>query len=157
MKKFVSWIKNADALDKKVFTCLYSIAFVSCFIIAVSQVGLRNENTRSFFTKIDTYEGAYFEATAEITPEVKKEIILNIKGDCNEDSALYVNGEKYKQLHPGANEVEIDGTSVLEIYSPKGKIEAELVSISDELVLYTEDEKVIAENQLKFFARLGEK
>ena len=155
MKKFVSWIKNADVFDKKVFTCLYSIAFVSCLVIAVSQVGLRNENTRRFFTKIDSYEGAYFEATAEVPSEIKERMVLNIKGDCNEESALYVNGEKYKQLCQGENEVEIDCTSVLEIYSPKGTIEAEIVSISDDIVLYTENEKVTAENQLKFFARVG--
>lgn len=155
MKKIYERIKNMDLLSKKAFTVMYSIAISCIMIISISQVGLRNASTRRFFTKIDTYEGAYFEATAEIPADDVHTIEINVSSDCVENGEILVNGETYCELVNGKNEINIDDTSVIEIYSPKGKTEAQITYMSDGLVLYTKSKKTVVSHGLNFLGRVG--
>lgn len=157
MRKFYNKIKNMDLLSKKAFTIMYSIAISCIMIISISQVGLRNASTRRFFTKIDTYEGAYFEATAEIPSETVNTVKIKISSDCTENGEILVNGEKYCELVNGETEVNIEDTAVIEIYSPKGKTEAHITYISDGLIMYTKSKKTVASNGMDFLARVGVK
>lgn len=152
---FYARIKKADIFSKKAFTALYSSAFVCLMIIAVAQVGLRNTSTRQFFTKIDSYEGAYFEATAEVQSEPVHTLILNAYGEDFKDAQIYLNGESYSALTAGDNEIEIDEPAVIEVYSPNGAVTVKLSHLSDDLILYTPDREVTAENGLKIFGRVG--
>ncbi len=159
MRKFLSGfcvrIKHADVFGKKTFTVLYSSACVCLIIIAVAQVGLKSTATRQFFTKIDSYEGAYFEATAEVQTEQPHIVTLNASGDEFKDAQILRNGESYSALTSGDNEGEITAPSVIVIYSPEGKITVKLSNLSDGLVLYTSNKEVTVDKGLKILGRVG--
>jgi len=155
ISEFMTRIKKADVFSRNVFTVLYSSAFVCIMVIAVSQVGLRSENTRRFFTRIDNYEGGYFEATINVAQKPVHSITLLAEGDDIEKVRLYMNGEEYGGLLNGENTVEISGVSVLEVYSPKGSVKVKISDVSDDVVIYTPDREITVENEMKFLCRVG--
>ncbi len=159
MKKFLSGfytrIKKADIFGKKTFTVLYSAAFVCVMIIAVAQVGLKTDATRQFFTDIDTYEGAYFEATAEVQSERVHIVTLCAEGKDFTQAEIWLNGKSYSALTSGDNEIKITEPSVVEIYAPECEVNVKLTDISDGLVLYTAEKEINVSNGLKIFGRLG--
>ncbi|MBQ6998435.1 MAG: hypothetical protein IJN62_01430, partial [Clostridia bacterium] len=133
----------------------YSSAFVCVMIIAVAQVGLKTDATRPFFTDIDTYEGAYFEAAAEVQPEQVHTITLHAESDDLKQAEIWLNGKSYSALTLGDNEIKITESSVVEIYAPECEVNVKLTDISDELVLYTSEREINVSNGLKIFGRLG--
>lgn len=155
VSRFLQKVKRIDVFNKKVFSVLYSAAAVCIMIIGIAQAGLKNETTRSFFTKIDSYEGNYFEVTAEVSEEENHMITLFADGDDFDGAKILLNGADYADLVSGENEVEISKSSVIEIYSPKGKVNVKLKEMTDGLVMYTDLKEITAENQLKLFARVG--
>ena len=148
-------IKNIDIFGKKAFSVLYSLALSCIVLICVAQIGLRNMNTRQLFTKIDTYEGAYFAASTEVPDTEVYKMVLDVTSDCLDEALIYVNGEKYSDLVNGENQIVVTTSSVIEIYSPKGKSIVMLSDISEELTLYTKQTEITAEKELKLFGRVG--
>ena len=144
-----------DFVDRKVFTVLYSSAFVCLAVICVAQAGLRTSDTRRFFTKVDDYEGGYFEASVMIDEPREHSVILHTDSTRVGGAKIYVNGNEYADLVTGDNPIKITTSSVIEIYSPKKKITAEIRETSEGVVLYTPAEKVTAEGGIKVVARVG--
>ncbi len=155
MSGFLHRIKSADVFGRKAFTALYSSAFACLMIIAVAQVGLKSTATREFFTKIDTYEGAYFEATAEVHSDQLHTVTLHATGDGLKDAEIYLNGNSYSALISGNNEIKIDEPAVIEVYAPNGAVTVKLESLSDGLVLYTPEKEITADKGIKIFGRVG--
>lgn len=148
-------ISKADFINRKVFTALYSSAFVCLAVICVAQAGLRTSSVRPFFTNVDDYEGGYFEASVMIEDSGEHSVILHTDSTKVKDAKIYVNGNEYSDLVTGDNPIEITSSSVIEIYSPKSKVTAEIGEISEGIVLYTSGEKVTAEGEIKVVARVG--
>lgn len=153
--RFYNWLKAVDIFDKKVFSALY-IGIGACFaVIVMAQFGLRNTSTRRFFTKIDSYEGAYFEVSADAEHSEPQSILLSASGDDFSGALIYLNGEVYSELKNGENEIKITDWSVVEIYAPKGKVEAFLKSKSDEVTVYALNDKITTERKIEVFGRFG--
>ncbi len=148
-------ISELDLINRKVFTVLYSSAFVCLAVICVAQAGLRISPTRSFFTNVDDYEGGYFEASVMVDEPKSQVVMLHTDSVKVKDARIYVNGNEYANLVTGDNPIEITTSSVIEIYSPKAKIVADISEIGDGVVLYTPDEKVTVEKGIKVVARVG--
>lgn len=148
-------LNHVDVFNKKIFTVLYSSAFVCLMVISVAQIGLKNTNTRDFFTKIDSYEGAYFEVTAEVTPEPEYYITLDASADDFDGAEIWINGEVYSPITQGINRVDIVEASVIEIYAPHNLITVNLSEVSDGIILYTNDREITVENGLKTLGRVG--
>lgn len=159
MKKFIlrflKAFKNADIFDEKVFSVLLTGVGACALIIAVSQFGLRNTSTRRFFTKIDLYEGAYFEASAIAESKEAGKLTLTATGDDFTDARILVNGETYSDLKSGENEIEISGWSVVEIYAPKGKINVEMKNASEGVEVLTAEKSITADGQIKLLGRFN--
>ena len=148
-------ITESDLINRKVFTALYSSAFVCLAVICVAQAGLRLSPTRSFFTNVDDYEGGYFEASVMIDEPKSYSVMLHTDSVKVKDARIYVNGNEYANLVTGDNPIELTSSSVIEIYSPKAEIVAEIGEMSDGVILYTPDEKVSVEGGIKVVARVG--
>ncbi len=159
MRKMFLWcynrLKKIDIFNKKVFTILYSSAFVCMAVISVAQIGLRSTATRQYFTRMDSYEGAYFEVSAPVYTEEEKSIVISASGESFEDAAVLLNGEKYCDLTAGENVIKIKNTSVIEIYSPVSSVEVTLSEKSDGVIQYTAENTVHAGGGIKLFGRFG--
>jgi len=153
--EFYNKIKKADVFGKKTFMVLYSSACVCVMIIAVAQVGLKTDATRHFFTDIDTYEGAYFEATSEVYTNQEHTITLYAESDNFNKAEIRLNGKSYSALTAGNNEIKITEAAVVEIYAPESEVNVKLVDISDGLILYTADREIKVNSGLKIFGRFG--
>lgn len=153
--QFFNAVKTADIFSERVFSVLFSGIGVCTAIIVTAQFGLRNTATRRFFTKIDSYEGAYFEAAAIAENDEPERILLYAEGDGFPEAQILVNGEEYSELKNGENEIVISGWSVVEIYSPKGKNHAVLKSISDGVSAFTAEKDITADGEIKLFGRFA--
>lgn len=161
MKKYISDFFNrlnkADVFSKKIFTVLYSSVAVCVMIVSVAQIGLKSADSRRFFTKMDDYEGAYFQATVNVEQDRNGEIILYAEGEGADKAYLYINGEEHGLLLPGENTVEISDISVLEIYSASKPVSVRINNVSDNLMMYAQNEQISVEKGIKFLCRVGKK
>lgn len=148
-------IKKTDFFSSKVFTALYSAALVCIAVICVSQVGLKNTATRRFFTKIDEYEGGYFEAAVTVSEKQETRLTLHTDSTDTKNAKIYVNGNEYANLAEGDNYVDISSMSVIEIYSPDKSVTVEITEVSDGLVVYTNPRRVTADKEIKLLGRVG--
>ena len=149
-------LKNADIFSKKVSTVLYSSAIVCFILISVAQIGLKSPVSRRFFTNIDEFEGGYFEASVLMPAESENRLCFSACGDV-ENAFVYVNGEKTQPLEKGENFIKINGTEVVEIYSPKGKTDVKITDCSNSLVIYTPQREITVEKGIKILCRVGVK
>ncbi len=161
MRKYISdflkRLNKADVFSKKIFTILYSSAAVCMMIVSVAQVGLKSADARRFFTKIDDYEGGYFQATVNVQEDKDGEVVLHVEGEGADKASLYVNGQEYCPLSSGENTVEISDISVLEIYSPNKPVSVKIDKVSDNITMYTKNEQISVEKGIKFLCRVGKK
>lgn len=161
MKKIVSefFVKlgKADVFGKKAFGVLYSLMFVCMGIVLMSQIGLGDFRVRHFFTKVDELEGGYFQATVNVSEPLCGTVSFNVSGKKSDSAYVYVNGEEAGRLNEGENTLEISETSVVEIYSPDGRVEVHLGGVSENLKTYMKNEYVVADGEIKLLCRVGKK
>lgn len=155
MKKLFERLKKIDVFSKKTYGVLYSAALLCIVMISVSQIGLRNSSTRGYFTQIDSYEGAYFEVTANLDNQSEYTLTLNVEGEGLEDALILLNGEPYSALTIGDNEVKIYEDSVVEVQIPDGTATVKITDFSEELVLYTSTRELIADKGITLCGRVG--
>lgn len=157
MKKIIDRLKRIDVFSKRIYRVLYSAVFFCIAVIAVSQVGLRNTTTRGYFTQIDSYEGAYFEVTANINNSDEYVLTLDVNGENLKDAHILLNGESYSALTFGDNEVKVSETSVIEVNIPNGTATVKIKDFSENLVFYTTAKEIFADKGITLCCRVGVK
>ena len=155
MKKLFDRLKSVDVFSRKTYGVLYSAVVLCIMVIAVSQIGLRNTSTRGYFTRIDSYEGAYFEVSADLAEGGECSLIIDADGENLKDAHILLNGESYSALTFGENEIKICETSVVEVHIPDGTATIRIKDFDEKLIFYTTAREVFADNGITLCCRVG--
>ena len=147
--------KNKNILNKNIEKALFLLSFIFLSILIISQIGLMNNATRTFFTDIDSYEGIDINDVSNMTNYGQLKLKL-IGIEPNSNIKVLVNGyEKYvfdKEIISIAVKnnslIEIDGTKMKKPFSVK------IINVSSNIASNLKSKKISVSSNIEILARI---
>jgi len=140
MRKLPVKIK-ARFLSDRVSKILFSICILCLGFTLVSQLLLKNKNTREMFTDIEKYEKIQYASNEAFE---KGSVVLCLENSKpSEQIEIWFNGEKIDSFKSNKHKIDVDCDGVIEVKNDSGKkivVSVESVSDNTELLISNKHE-----------------
>ena len=155
IQEYLCNLRIVNIVNKKTEILLMVLSILLIGLLVVSQIGLFNKSTRTFFTNIDQYEGIDVE-TMNSTFEYGKLSLQLIDCPPNDNIKILLNGVEMYTFNSELVDIEVKNNCVVEIDGTKQEspFKVEVVSVSDNVATQCLGKRIDVESNIKILSRI---
>ncbi|MDK2799920.1 MAG: hypothetical protein PWP27_449 [Clostridiales bacterium] len=155
IKNFFHQLGKINIINKNVERCLVFLSSFFVLLLIISQIGLINKTTRTFFTDIEQYEGVNINDLEEVFKHGELTLQL-IDGNVNQDIKILLNGATVYKFETDTLNIKVRNNCLVEIDGTKVKspFKVKIIDVSDNIATYCKDKEVEVKSNIEVLTRI---
>ncbi|WHH59459.1 hypothetical protein [Petroclostridium sp. X23] len=155
IKNLFSRLSKLNIINKKFERFLALLSSIFVFTLIISQIGLFNETTRTFFTDIDRYEGVDINDLDEVFKKGQVTVkLINTTPDAN--IKILLNGTVEYDFTEETAVIDVRNNCIIEIDGTKVEVpfKVQIVNTSDNIMSNCNGKEIEIDRNIGVLARI---